>query len=617
MGNRANGQATTNGVSNGKLPGEYVRELIPPNVGQAAHRHLVQARTLAVWIAVAAVGVFLLYGSVVDMGPKGRAAALTLVFPGAGYIAAANLVSALLLVLTWALMPLALFAWFGAGAISFPLAVWVSSIFGAHLSTGNSVWDRAGLWTPAILSAAFALLNRMSNGERSAGNEKRESRNAFIAQELARVDQQVAQNSPPRNDRELDLQGLRLIQFLIDQAFQDINDWSGFTRIDQFQTSALRYQLYEMMYCLGLYQGTYAPNAHGCLNEALHRVVDKSLTPTAMNFWKWETLFGRLSTDFDPVVRGNTMVTGFLLQGLMLYTANTGDERYTRPGSLKFRVTDTLSHDYDLHTMREAMVKQWKENPYCMFPCEPNWIYTPCNFQGATGSIIYDRCFGTRDVDIVMPILGESLNRNFTDPSGSVVPIRSELTGFTIPGLVGADKMDPGNYRSNDRAMYPHLAQAAGEFGGDSLRRAALEKVVGGFGIVTTATGGKSLDLAKASTTMNYSYVRAALMRANDWRNVGPSETTLAGPILSSIPYPGVLVAKACSHDSQDLDLVLYPSSDNGTFTIGVSRLRPGKSYIVGDKTVTDDSHGEVSCPVLVSGRTQVHLVPAERDPVS
>jgi hypothetical protein len=44
-----------------------------------------------------------------DLPQNARAAALGLVFPGAGFVACANITGSLSFVLTWALIPLALF----------------------------------------------------------------------------------------------------------------------------------------------------------------------------------------------------------------------------------------------------------------------------------------------------------------------------------------------------------------------------------------------------------------------------------------------------------------------------------------------------------------------------
>ncbi|KPM38350.1 hypothetical protein AK830_g8236 [Neonectria ditissima] len=638
---------------------KYVHELIPPNVAKGAHRRMIQFNTLLTWSTIASVGVAIFYQPWLDIGAKNRAAALSVVFPGAGYLASPNVISLLLFSVTWITIPFALFAWFGGGAITFPLLIWALSIIGAHAAARQPLWEPAGSLAPGILALVFLGANRFSANARSAAVKKQKIRNAFIPEELARLDQ-IALNSPTGDDRELDIDTLRELQFLFDHAFQDLDDWSGFTCIDQFQTSSIRYQIYEMMYCLGLYQGVYAPNAHGYVSEAFKQIIERSLTKKVLNYWKWERLSGKLTTDWDPILQDNIMVTGFLLHGVMLYTANTGDLTYTEPGSLNFHITDSVSYKYNLHDLQEALVRQWSENPYCLYPCEPNWIYVMCNLQGMTGSVIYDRFFKTRTTDVIKPIFEASLNSNFTEASGSVIPIRSELTGFSIPGLcgalgdlaavilsrgtldnlsrrlwaifrrenvrfdektgdlsitglVGADKIDTGNYKPCEWAVYPYLALSAGDHGEEKLQRAAIAKLRESCGRITTPTGAKRLDPAKASTLVNYIALLASLVRVGDYKRLvqeGPSETTLRGPILSEVPYPGVLIAKARSHTSKDLKLVLYPSGDGGTFTLGISRLAPKGQYRYGDETVSADEHGHISISVLVQGRTLINLVP-------
>ena len=80
---------------------------------------------------------------------------------------------------------------------------------------------------------------------------------------------------------------------------------------------------------------------------------------------------------------------------------------------------------------------------------------------------------------------------------------------------------------------------------------------------------------------------------------------------MADIPYPGVLVAKARSHTSEDLDLVLYPSASPGPFTLGIERLKAGRTYRYGDEQVVADSEGRVRINVSISGRTEVKLTPA------
>ncbi|KAF5652788.1 hypothetical protein F25303_2925 [Fusarium sp. NRRL 25303] len=630
--------------------GPYVKDLIPPNVGSGPHRKNVQARTLGIWIALTFTALGIFFQEYVDIGPKPRAAALGLTFPGAGFLASANVLGGTLFVLTWACIPLALFAWFGAGAILFPLLVWGLSIIGAYFTTGDIVWENSGYWAPGILFAGFLYANISSRAERNRGYKKRTARNEFILRQAAETDRLVAAASKREEDEELSIESLRKLQFLFDQAFQSLDDWSGFTIVDQYQTAALRYQIYQMMFVLGLYQSTYAPNAHGYVNEAFQRVIERSLTQKVLNFWKWERLTGKFSLDWDPVKKDNIMVTGFLLQGVMLYTANTGDMRYTKPGSLVFNIDDNNSYRYSLHDLQETLVRQWSASTYCLISCEPNWIYVMCNLQGMTGAVLYDRVFGTKSTEVLLPIFEESLNTNFTETSGSVLTIRSELTSFTIPGLcgaagdlaaimmgcgplrnfsrrlwaiirnetvqfnsktkevsltglVGADKIDAGNYRSNEYAMYTQLAIAAGEYGDEELKEACVRKFETAWGVRTAPTGSRYLDPENASCLMNQAALTAAIIRPGAYHRMiqkGPSETTLRGPILSEVPYPGVLIAKARSHTSEDLELVLYPSADAGVFDLGISRLAPGQMYSYLDKTVKADKGGTMRRRIII-----------------
>jgi hypothetical protein len=72
------------------------------------------------------------------------------------------------------------------------------------------------------------------------------------------------------------------------------------------------------------------------------------------------------------------------------------------------------------------------------------------------------------------------------------------------------------------------------------------------------------------------------------------------------------LVAKAYSHTSKDLDLVLYPSAAPGNFVLGVEKLLPGQKYnITKDSSGVADKNGKLEFSVHVEGRTLVKLTPA------
>ncbi|KAI9150872.1 Aldehyde dehydrogenase, dimeric NADP-preferring [Paramyrothecium foliicola] len=638
----------------------YFRELIPPNVGRGSHRILVQIRTLSVWTLAALFGAFVFFQNWVHVSPKTRAAALGLVFPGAGYLASATVLGAVLFVLTWAALPAALFAWFGAGAITFPLLVWGLSVLGAFAATGDSVSSKAGYLAPGLLLFGFFYAAHSARVERAHGRNKRQARNDFIPHQVEAIKEKLAIAASLGDDHELPLEALRKLQHVFDLAFQNLDDWSGFTVIDQFQTAALRYQIYQMMYTLGLYQSTYAPNMHSYVSEAFRRTIERSLTKKVLNFWKWERLLGKFSLYSEPIKQDNIMVTGFLFHGVMLYTANTGDLRYTKPGSLVFNVDDNAVHKYCIQDLQQSLLRQWSASPYCLIPCEPNWIYVMCNLQGLNGAVLYDRVFGTKDAEQILPMFEESLHTNFSETSGSVLPIRSELVGFTIPGicgaigdlaaatmgtgplphlarrlwaivrseniefdaktkvlsvkdLVGADKIDPGNYKPSEHAIYTSVASVAAEMGDMDIADAARRKFEDAWGLVTTDTGATSLNPSKASTLQIILATTGALLRPGSYHRMvreGPPKKTLDGPILSEVPYPGVLVAKARSHTSRDLELVLYPSSDPGSFELVVSRLGPDKEYIVQGNPLLADGQGHLRFSVMVNGRVHLHIKP-------
>ncbi|KAJ5765633.1 hypothetical protein N7520_005192 [Penicillium odoratum] len=631
-------------------------EYIPSCAGEGRHRKQVQRRTLTYWMAISTLA--LIQFNTSGWSPQTRAAILSLLFPGAGYIACANALGLFLVVVTLLLLPITLFAWFGACGLAFPLLLWAFSIPGAYFAASDALYEKAWVVAVILQAAPILYLNRSSSQARASAITKRKDRNLQLPLALERV-QTSAVSVSPDEDRELTLWELRRVQRLFDVGLQSIDDWSNFS----FQTSALRYQLYELIFCLSMYQGIYTPNFHGYCSEASRATIEKFLTTKVLGFWKWETLWGKFSTDLDPITKDNIMVSGFLLQVVTLYTANTGDMRYTKPGSLVCKVTPKHIYKHDLHHISKALVQQWKANPYTLFPCEPNWIYSPCNLQGMVGQVIYDRIFGTTHAKCLILGFEASLTSEFMEPSGSIIPIRSEITGFTIPGLcgaigdlvnsmmcrgnldhiarrlwatfrhenlhisdegtkegnfkmvglVGADMMDPGNYKANPLAMLPFVAHVAGEFGDEWIREKALQNLDKEFGWTVNATGSVVLFPERVSFSTQTAAIKATMLRQGDWKrlvNEGPTKTTLQGPILDQVPYPGVLVAKARSITLRDLHFVLYPSAESGLFKLGITRLQPNGRYTNSGIELVADATGNAELNIFVDGRTEIQLVP-------
>jgi hypothetical protein len=362
-------------------------------------------------------------------------------------------------------------------------------------------------------------------------------------------------------------------------------------------------------------------------------------------------------TDPDPAARDNIMLTGWFGIQLCMYMSNTGDRRYAEPGSLPFRRNIHRVFHHDAHTIAQSVAKNFLDSEFCLYPCEPNWVYPICNHYGMTSLKIYDRVFGTKYVPGVLDRWLKNLDTEFTDYSGSIIGLRSSLTGIRLPFPAGdavfavfencfapdrAQRMwatarqdlkyiiksdetgakrlsmpgkgfDFGNYKSGYAGVYAMLMDTAREFGDYEIADAALRALDGDCG---RADDGGVLRYSKGSNLSNAMAMRARIHRRDDFRRTiaeGPPEASLRGPILTDAKYPDVRVARAFSN-SDDLELVLYPGAKPGPQEIRIERLRPGAKYAMrhgSEHAFTADHNGTASLSVELHGRTPIHIVPA------
>ena len=189
----------------------------------------------------------------------------------------------------------------------------------------------------------------------------------------------------------------------------------------------------------------------------------------------------------------------------------------------------------------------------------------------------------------------------------------SQKNGKTdLVNLVGADKLDPGNYKPGVGAMRALFATPAAEFGDQDISVEMLRQLDEEYHpVVTTKTG--SLKNKNLSTLWQGNALRARMSGFQDWVTMVKEdlpENVRNGPLLEEALFPDVLVAKAYSHDGDSLDLVLYPGKEAGTFSLSFSRLRPGETYDLAGKSATAGKKGEATLDVAIDGRTAVKLVP-------
>lgn len=54
---------------------------------------------------------------------------------------------------------------------------------------------------------------------------------------------------------------------------------------------------------------------------------------------------------------------------------NSGDRRYAEPRSLTFRLNRHRAFSHDIHSLEHSVLRNFLGAPFCLFPCEPNWVY--------------------------------------------------------------------------------------------------------------------------------------------------------------------------------------------------------------------------------------------------
>ena len=148
-------------------------------------------------------------------------------------------------------------------------------------------------------------------------------------------------------------------------------------------------------------------------------------------------------------------------------------------------------------------------------------------------------------------------------------------------GLIGADNLDPGNYKAGPGPIRALFAAAAAEFGDEAIRKEMLRQLDTVYHpVFATKTG--ALKNKGLSTLESGTALRGRIAGFQDWVDMvvnGPPENVKKSPILTGIQFPEVLVAKASSQDGEGMDLVLYPGKEAGVFQLRFERLHVGRRY--------------------------------------
>lgn len=591
--------------------------------------------SIAVYTGLLATAVLL---NAIATSPALRAFALGLTAPGAGFLpwagapagasfAIASLATAL------ALFGVALILRFATGNVVLPPVVWLGSAISAGVvappaeafSGQLSAFVFASGAVAALVTAGFAI--------------RRSSRSPVAASGQALP---VPKHTEPHG--ELSISDLRLLRLLLDRALQPVERFDGFEWRDQFQTAAIRYQLNFMSYALSLVQARHTPAFTGYLAEAQRRLLRKQEDHRVWRYWALESAWGHLSHAADPMPRGNIMYSGFVA-AQMAYAVSAGSIGREDAVVNLHRPSNAVYH-YTLDDIAGLLTGQYRTAPWGLLACEPHWVYPLCNFISATALRAVDARTGSDHWAAIAPRFRAGLEREFTTADGRLVPFRSTLTGFALPGAGGiVMQAFPCLFLPT---LYPDLAEIHWDrvrhrLARQSWKRAFWPIDVGNYGF---SRASNVAACAAAATEVGDSHLAGELLafldqqcpmtlqdgvshrpRASLWAHavelmarVGAQSALCRltnrprrpGPHIERADYPAVLVAAAHS-DGDSLSLVLYPSSDSYAGSIEVAGLRPGRHYRcegAGADYCRADEMGRATIGVALADRSALTVTP-------
>ncbi len=582
-----------------------------------------QNRTVAIYVAVAVLGVFC-----AALGPPTlQGFGLGLVIPGGGFATVVMPLGIGLAVLSLALFAVAILLWFGTGNVLAPPLVWIGTALLAGAMAEESVSVAVIMAVCALPIAAIALVSSLTRTRISPAPP------AFVATP-------VAQGSG------IDPDDLTRLRFALDRALQPIESFEGFQWVDQFQPAGMRYQLNFAGYALSL-ANRRLPAFHGYLHEAQRRLIEKQRDWRVWRYWRLEEAWGNLTLNTDPIPRDNIMYTGFVGAQIAWFQAATGDTQYAQPGAFSLATPRGQVFEHDFHTMTEALMRGWRTSPFTLMPCEPNWVYPMCNAIGANAVCARDAQDGGALWHNIADNFRDGLTRELMDANGHPLAFRSTLTGLAPPAIGGAaadatpalflnpvlpdiangiwsvgraamlhpdgtlDRrrfwpIDTGDYRFSRAASCTAVAAAAVELGDPDIARLALNLL--DEECVAKTSGGVT-HRENASVFAHFVELMARFGGYGALADLtSRSLPEPNGPVLDVMDYPAILVSRA-DWDEGALILDLHPGIADGPQTLTLSKCRPHAVLrINGERAGEADAGGAARLPVTLAGPTTLHI---------
>lgn len=178
---------------------------------------------------------------------------------------------------------------------------------------------------------------------------------------------------------------------------------------------------------------------------------------------------------------------------------------------------------------------------------------------------------------------------------------------LTAAALVGADKMDVGNYQAGPGFAHCAYSNCATEFGesdiADDLISTVDEKL---HPLVETSANTGALTNSGLSLLATTFLFRARIGRRKDWANLitaDVDEKVRTAPKLDSVPFPEVMVARChalCEPEGVCVEFVLRGPKNPKNITIGFRDLQEGAEYSLA--AVQDDRWEDVVTGIKADG---------------
>ena len=592
--------------------------------------------------------------------PHLAAFGLGLTFPGAGFLlyATGDWLSLLahvgLFIGTVFAFIVSLFLWVATGNLIAPVLIWVGSALYAGSMSHHHYWQLAPYVVPSmiVLMGVFIFFRHQSRAQYL--NSERDRINGYL-QEKSTVVSTIDHKGLPIIEA-LPESSAPLMRFILDRALQPIDTFHGFDRIDEFREAAKRYQLCNSSYALSLLQYNHTPAFRGYVSEAQQNLALKMQDHRCWSYWRYENLWGNLKSNPDPMAFDNIMYYGWYGAMLGMSASNEDNHQFSEPGSISLKHPNGQVFEYSFHDICEIIFNNFKKSEFCLFPCEPRWIYPMCNNFGAVSLMLHDRLYGTNYWTQIGERYIQSLDDEFITLDGRVLAIRDYRTGLTVPGLTssmadaaaayfmnpvapdlarrsweilrhdfikrskddihlqtnGWDNIDFGNYRRSKVTTYGLIAAAAKEVGDTEVSDLILNKL----DTIHPSQVVEGIEHYQGASVSAHAVIFCARnMRPNglhDLINVGVPKPWREGPVLDKAEYPNVLVTKAVS-DGQALDLKLMPGAKPQVNTLGLAQLKPNSMYRVSgaiERHIKADQQGRAELDVVLDKSKQVVIAP-------